>query len=213
MIVFAHRGASWNAPENTLEAFELAVDQGADFVEFDVRIGADGTLVIHHDAIPSDPRRDCRPWTRRSRRCAGALASPWTSRRRKPCRTSPRSSSPGSGRGRRSSLNPHSRPLAGSARAPRLPLRPASRAPARPDRGDELLGRDVQRQVRPTQAACPLPVPRPRDDGLDRQRSRAHGGSPGSAWTGSSPTVPRSCGRCWARRPLARPGQSRGWSR
>jgi glycerophosphoryl diester phosphodiesterase len=55
VIVFAHRGASWDAPENTLEAFELAVDQGADYVEFDVRIGADGTLVIHHDAIPSDP--------------------------------------------------------------------------------------------------------------------------------------------------------------
>jgi glycerophosphoryl diester phosphodiesterase len=54
MIVFAHRGASWEAPENTLEAFELAVEQGADYVEFDARVGPDGTLVVHHDALPSD---------------------------------------------------------------------------------------------------------------------------------------------------------------
>ena len=53
-LVIAHRGACWDAPENTLEAFELAVEQGADFVEFDVRIAADGRLVICHDA-PPDP--------------------------------------------------------------------------------------------------------------------------------------------------------------
>jgi glycerophosphoryl diester phosphodiesterase len=53
-LVIAHRGACWDAPENTLEAFELAVEQGADFVEFDVRVAADGRLVICHDA-PPDP--------------------------------------------------------------------------------------------------------------------------------------------------------------
>jgi glycerophosphoryl diester phosphodiesterase len=53
-LVIAHRGACWDAPENTLEAFDLAVAQGADFVEFDVRMAADGRLVICHDT-PPDP--------------------------------------------------------------------------------------------------------------------------------------------------------------
>jgi glycerophosphoryl diester phosphodiesterase len=50
-FVIAHRGASWDAPENTLEAFELAVEQGADYVEFDVR-AKDGGLVVCHDPDP-----------------------------------------------------------------------------------------------------------------------------------------------------------------
>jgi glycerophosphoryl diester phosphodiesterase len=50
-LVIAHRGACWDAPENTLEAFELAVEQGADYVEFDVR-DRDGELVICHDPDP-----------------------------------------------------------------------------------------------------------------------------------------------------------------
>lgn len=50
-LVIAHRGACWNAPENTLEAFELAVEEGADYVEFDVR-DRDGDLVICHDPDP-----------------------------------------------------------------------------------------------------------------------------------------------------------------
>ena len=36
MLVIAHRGASAYLPENTLPAFERAIEQGADFVEFDV---------------------------------------------------------------------------------------------------------------------------------------------------------------------------------
>jgi glycerophosphoryl diester phosphodiesterase len=51
-LVLAHRGACWDAPENTLEAFELAVEQGADYVEFDVVGGADGELVVCHDPPP-----------------------------------------------------------------------------------------------------------------------------------------------------------------
>jgi glycerophosphoryl diester phosphodiesterase len=51
-LVLAHRGACWDAPENTLEAFELAVEQGADYVEFDVVGGPDGELVICHDPAP-----------------------------------------------------------------------------------------------------------------------------------------------------------------
>jgi glycerophosphoryl diester phosphodiesterase len=47
--VIAHRGASAYAPENTLPAFELAVRQGADAFELDVRLTADGVPVVFHD--------------------------------------------------------------------------------------------------------------------------------------------------------------------
>jgi glycerophosphoryl diester phosphodiesterase len=47
--VWAHRGASRDAPENTLAAFELAIEQGADGVELDVQLSADGALVVIHD--------------------------------------------------------------------------------------------------------------------------------------------------------------------
>lgn len=47
--VWAHRGASDYAPENTLEAFALAVKQGADGVELDVQMTKDGKLVVAHD--------------------------------------------------------------------------------------------------------------------------------------------------------------------
>jgi glycerophosphoryl diester phosphodiesterase len=47
--VFAHRGASAHAPENTLAAFKLAAEQGADAIEFDVKLTADGQVVAHHD--------------------------------------------------------------------------------------------------------------------------------------------------------------------
>jgi glycerophosphoryl diester phosphodiesterase len=50
-LVIAHRGACWNAPENTLEAFELAIEEGADYVEFDVR-DRNGELVVCHDPDP-----------------------------------------------------------------------------------------------------------------------------------------------------------------
>jgi glycerophosphoryl diester phosphodiesterase len=48
-LVFGHRGAMGYAPMNTLPAFELAVDQGADGIELDVRLTADGQLAILHD--------------------------------------------------------------------------------------------------------------------------------------------------------------------
>ncbi len=48
--VVAHRGASAKAPENTLDAFELAIDVGADVIEFDVRLTGDGHAVVMHDA-------------------------------------------------------------------------------------------------------------------------------------------------------------------
>lgn len=48
-LVFGHRGASAYAPQNTLPAFQLAVEQGADGVEFDVHLSADGHPVVIHD--------------------------------------------------------------------------------------------------------------------------------------------------------------------
>ena len=48
-MIFGHRGASGYAPENTLEAFELAAKLGADGVELDVQIARDGELVVAHD--------------------------------------------------------------------------------------------------------------------------------------------------------------------
>jgi glycerophosphoryl diester phosphodiesterase len=50
--IVAHRGASRERPENTLPAFTRALELGADGVELDVHLRADGTLVVHHDAIP-----------------------------------------------------------------------------------------------------------------------------------------------------------------
>jgi glycerophosphoryl diester phosphodiesterase len=49
-LVIAHRGASAHAPENTAAAFRMAVEAGADGVEFDVRLAADGVPVAIHDA-------------------------------------------------------------------------------------------------------------------------------------------------------------------
>ncbi len=49
-MVVAHRGASHELPEHTEEAYALAIAQGADGLECDVRLTADGHLVCHHDA-------------------------------------------------------------------------------------------------------------------------------------------------------------------
>ena len=48
-LVIAHRGASARAPENTLEAFQCALDDGADALELDVRLSRDGVPVVIHD--------------------------------------------------------------------------------------------------------------------------------------------------------------------
>lgn len=50
MLVIAHRGASAELPENTLPAFDRAIEIGADFVEFDVRADRAGNLIVVHDA-------------------------------------------------------------------------------------------------------------------------------------------------------------------
>lgn len=59
--VIAHRGASGYAPEHTFAAYDLALAQGADVLELDVRATADGELVLLHDRTlertTGDPRR------------------------------------------------------------------------------------------------------------------------------------------------------------
>lgn len=50
-IVIAHRGASGYRPEHTLEAYELAIDLGADFIEPDLVSTRDGVLIARHDNV------------------------------------------------------------------------------------------------------------------------------------------------------------------
>jgi glycerophosphoryl diester phosphodiesterase len=49
-LIIGHRGASREAPENTLESFRLAWKQGADGIEADFQLTADGRIVCMHDA-------------------------------------------------------------------------------------------------------------------------------------------------------------------
>jgi len=50
-LVIAHRGASADERENTLPAFERAIELGADYLEFDVQASRDGALVVFHDLV------------------------------------------------------------------------------------------------------------------------------------------------------------------
>src|SRR3954466_12698696 len=60
MLLLAHRGASADAPENTLDAFSEAVAQGADGVELDAMVCGSGEVVVCHDEkldrLPGPPR-------------------------------------------------------------------------------------------------------------------------------------------------------------
>jgi glycerophosphoryl diester phosphodiesterase len=53
-VLVCHRGASALAPENSLEAFRLALEHGVDYSELDVHVSRDGDLVVTHDAV-DDP--------------------------------------------------------------------------------------------------------------------------------------------------------------
>jgi glycerophosphoryl diester phosphodiesterase len=48
-MIWAHRGASGYAPENTLEAFQTAIEQDADGIELDVHLSRDGEVMVAHD--------------------------------------------------------------------------------------------------------------------------------------------------------------------
>jgi glycerophosphoryl diester phosphodiesterase len=49
-LVFAHRGGSGLAPENTIEAFDNACTLGTDGLELDIHLSRDGVVVVHHDS-------------------------------------------------------------------------------------------------------------------------------------------------------------------
>ncbi|MBI2797086.1 MAG: glycerophosphodiester phosphodiesterase [Gemmatimonadetes bacterium] len=71
-LVVGHRGNCAHAPENTLASFAQAVALGVDAIEFDVRLDADGTVVVMHD-----------PTVERTTDGTGAVASlPWDALRR-----------------------------------------------------------------------------------------------------------------------------------
>ena len=50
MKIYAHRGASIDFPEMTMDAYKAAVDQGADGMECDVRLTKDNQMLLWHDA-------------------------------------------------------------------------------------------------------------------------------------------------------------------
>lgn len=49
-LIIAHRGASKIAPENTMAAFRMAAQLGADAIELDAKLSRDGVIVVHHDS-------------------------------------------------------------------------------------------------------------------------------------------------------------------
>ncbi len=53
-LVIAHRGASGDRPENSLSAFQLAVDQRADMIEIDLHLSCDDAIVVRHDGDLAD---------------------------------------------------------------------------------------------------------------------------------------------------------------
>ena len=64
--IIAHRGYSARAPENTLAAVDLAIEAGADAVEWDVRVAACGTPVLFHDVNLSRTSNGVGPIRRRT---------------------------------------------------------------------------------------------------------------------------------------------------
>jgi glycerophosphoryl diester phosphodiesterase len=50
-VLVCHRGASALAPENSLEAFRVALAHGVDFSELDVHVGRDGAMIVSHDPV------------------------------------------------------------------------------------------------------------------------------------------------------------------
>ena len=81
-LVIAHRGASGERPEHTIEAYSLAIDQGADVIEPDLVITKDGVLVARHDRYLSTTTNvaDVKRFARRKRTDRYAIDSSGDSR-------------------------------------------------------------------------------------------------------------------------------------
>eukprot|EP00032_Breviata_anathema_P000284 JZ548751.1.p1 GENE.JZ548751.1~~JZ548751.1.p1 ORF type:complete len:238 (+),score=79.78 JZ548751.1:1-714(+) len=58
-VIIGHRGSTYDAPENTLPAFKMALDDGADGIELDLRVTKDNVVVIIHDDT-ADRTSNCR---------------------------------------------------------------------------------------------------------------------------------------------------------
>src|SRR6478672_583353 len=71
-LVFAHRGGSKLAPENTMTAFDAGMAAGADGLELDVHLSRDGVVVVHHDRLLDRTTRGSGPLAQRT---AAELAS------------------------------------------------------------------------------------------------------------------------------------------
>lgn len=63
MEIIAHRGASFDAPENTLSAIGMAWQRGADAVEIDIHMAKDDRIVVIHDDHTLGPQAKM-PWSR-----------------------------------------------------------------------------------------------------------------------------------------------------
>lgn len=57
-FIVAHRGSSGNAPENTLAAYRLAIDDSSDMIEMDVQLTKDKVFIAYHDSIPMGLDKD-----------------------------------------------------------------------------------------------------------------------------------------------------------
>src|SRR5690554_3040227 len=62
-LIYAHRGSSGTYPENTMEAFEAALQEGADGIELDIQLTKDGVPVIIHDETV-DRTTDGKGWVK-----------------------------------------------------------------------------------------------------------------------------------------------------
>jgi glycerophosphoryl diester phosphodiesterase len=66
VCIVGHRGASACAPENTLASFQIGLDQGADIIEMDVQLSADGQVVVFHDERLDRTTNACGPLAERT---------------------------------------------------------------------------------------------------------------------------------------------------
>ena len=88
-LIFAHRGACKVAPENTLPAFQAALDLGADGIELDVQFSSDGKLVVlHNPTLETTTNGSGRVTALHLRRAAAASMPAAISARSSPARPS-----------------------------------------------------------------------------------------------------------------------------
>jgi glycerophosphoryl diester phosphodiesterase len=75
-LIFAHRGGMALGPENTIQAFDAGINAGADGLELDVHLAADGIVVVHHDRTLERTTRGSGPLAARTAAELAALDVP-----------------------------------------------------------------------------------------------------------------------------------------